>query len=464
MGVGEENKANKAHVLILPFPGQGHINPMLQFATRLVSKGVKATLVTTIFLSNSIRSDPTSSIGLQTISDGFDEGGFAQAGTPDAYLSTFQSVGSQSLASLIKKLGDAGLPLDAIIYDAFMPWALDVAKQFGLRAAVFFTQSCAVNSIHYHVSRGLLRLPLEGPNVSLPGLPLLKVSELPSLVYLYGSYPAWFDMIVNQFSNIDAADWVLVNTFYELEKEVVDWMSEIWKLGTIGPTIPSMYLDKRLKDNKDYGISLFKPNTSTCINWLNSKPNGSVVYVSFGSLAELGVEQMAEIAWGLKGSDCYFLWVVRESEEAKLPDNFKEITREKGLMVTWSPQLEVLEHESLGCFLTHCGYNSVLEALGLGVPLVAMPQSADQATNAKHVEDIWEIGIRAFPDEKGIVRREIIKQCINELIMGGERGKEMKKNANKWKNLAREAADEGGSSDKNIAEFVAKFLLVPSCS
>ncbi|EOY01365.1 hypothetical protein QUC31_013821 [Theobroma cacao] len=455
--MAQENKANKGHVLVLPYPGQGHINPMLQFAKRLVSKGVKATLVTTIFLYNSILSDPTSSIDLQTISDGFDEGGFAQAGSPGAYLSTFRSVGSQSLASLIQKLGDTDFPFDAIIYDSFLPWALDVARQLGLLGAVFFTQSCAVNSINYHVSEGLLKLPLEGPNVSLPGLPLYKVSELPSVVYLYGSHPAWFDMIVNQFSNIDAADWVLVNTFYELEKEVVDWMSEIWKLGTVGPTIPSMHLDRRLEGNKDYGMNLFNPNTNTCMNWLNGKPNGSVVYVSFGSLADLGVEEMAEIAWGLKVSNFYFLWVVRESEETKLPYNFKEETGEKGLMVEWCPQLEVLAHDSVGCFLTHCGYNSVLEALCLGVPMLGMPQWADQATNAKHVEEIWGIGIRAFPDEKGIVRGEIIQQCIKEL-MEGERGKQVKENANKWKNLARDATDEGGSSDKNIDEFVAKLL------
>ncbi|MBA0746516.1 hypothetical protein Gogos_009024, partial [Gossypium gossypioides] len=96
------------------------------------------------------------------------------------------------------------------------------------------------------------------------------------------------------------------------------------------------------------------------MRWLNTKPNGSVVYVSFGSLAEVGVEQMAEIAWGLIGTNAYFLWVVREPEESKLPNNFKHMTREK-----------------------------VLEALGLGVPMVAMPQWADQATNAKHVEDVW---------------------------------------------------------------------------
>ncbi|OMO72426.1 UDP-glucuronosyl/UDP-glucosyltransferase [Corchorus olitorius] len=441
--------------------GQGHINPMLQFAKRLVAKGVKATLVTTIFLSNSVTlSDPTSSIDLQTISDGFDQGGFAQAKSPHTYMSTFKSVGSQNLASLIKKLGETTrLKFDALVYDSFMPWALDVAKQFGLLTAVFFTQSCAVNSIYYHVSKGTLKLPVEEPNVSIPGLPLLQVSELPFLLYHYGLYPASFDMIVGQFSKHEAADWVLINSFHELEKEVIDKMPEIWKLGTIGPTIPSMFLDKRLENNKDYGMSLLEQNTSTCMNWLNSKPNGSVVYVSFGSMAELGLEQMAEIALGLKESNYYFLWVVRKSEESKLPNNFKVEIGEKGLIVAWCPQLEVLKHESLGCFLSHCGYNSVLEALCLGVPMLAMPQWADQATNAKHVEDVWKIGIRPSLDEKGIVRKEVIKQCINEM-MQGEMGKEMKKNADKWKNLAREAVDDGGSSDTNIDEFVSKLVCV----
>ncbi|XWS31161.1 hypothetical protein CRYUN_Cryun23aG0053300 [Craigia yunnanensis] len=329
------------------------------------------------------------------------------------------------------KLADTGHPIHALVYDGFLPWALDVAKQFGIPSAVFFTQSCAINSVYYHVCRGLLQLPLPGPNVSLPGLPPLQVSELPSFVCLYGSYPAVFDM-------------------------VVDWMSKFWKVITVGPTIPSMYLDKRLENDKDYGMNLFGPKTSACLSWLSGKPKGLVMYVSFGSYASLGVEQMVELAGALKGSNCYFLWVVRETEEAKLPNNFIEETLEKGLVVTWCPQLEVLSHESIGCFLTHCGFNSVLEALSLGVPMLAMPQWTDQGTNAKYVEDVWGIGIRVRPDDKGFVRREIIEQCIKEL-MEGEKGKEAKKNVIKWKNLAKKAVEEGGSSDKNMDEFVSKL-------
>ncbi|WRX10884.1 UDP-glucuronosyl/UDP-glucosyltransferase - like 10 [Theobroma cacao] len=234
-------------------------------------------------------------------------------------------------------------------------------------------------------------------------------------------------------------------------------MSKLWKLGTIGPTLPSMYLDKRIEDDKDYGVNLFKPDTGTCMSWLNGKPKGSVVYASFGSMAEVDVEQMREIAWGLKGSSCYFLWVVRESEEAKLPTKFMEETSEKGLVVRWCSQLEVLSHESVGCFLTHCGLNSVMEAMCLGIPMVAVPQWTDQITNAKFVEDIWEVGIKAQPDEKGIVKSQAIELSVKE-IMEGEKGKEIKKNANKWKNLAREAIDEGGSSDKHINQFVADLF------
>ena len=169
----------------------------------------------------------------------------------------------------------------------------------------------------------------------------------------------------------------------------VEWMGKFWPVRTIGPTVPSMFLDKRLQNDKDYGINLWKHN-DTCINWLNDKPFGSVVYVSFGTVAALGAEQMRELALGLKNSKHYFLWVVRESEKNKL---HLEETLEKGLVVNWCPQLEVLAHKSLGCFLTHCGFNSTLEALSLGVPLVAMPQWTDQTTNAKYIEDVWGVGI-----------------------------------------------------------------------
>ncbi|KAK4349513.1 hypothetical protein RND71_032268 [Anisodus tanguticus] len=241
---------------------------------------------------------------------------------------------------------------------------------------------------------------------------------------------------------------------------VIDWMANIYPMKTIGPTIPSMYLDKRLPDDKEYGMSLFKPMANECLNWLNRQPISSVVYVSFGSMAKLEAEQMEELAWGLKNSNKNFLWVVRSTEEPKLPKNFlDELASEKGLVVSWCPQLQVLEHKSIGCFLTHCGWNSTLEAISLGVPMVTMPQWSDQPTNTKLVQDVWEMGIKAKQDEKGIVRREVIEECI-KLVMEEEKGNVIRGNAKKWKELARNAMDEGGSSDKNIEEFVSKLMTI----
>nr|BCB67383.1 UDP-glucose dependent glucosyltransferase [Gentiana hybrid cultivar] len=449
--------AHNAHALVLPFPAQGHINPMLQFSKRLVSKGIKTTLVNSVYISNIMHANIAhTSINFETISDGFDKGGLDEAGT-EVYMDVFAKVGSKNLTDLIKKLESSGNPINALIYDSFLPWALDVAKEFGVIGAAFSTQTCAVNDVYYHVFKGLLSVPLppEDSSVNLPGLPELQPTELPSFIYKYGSYPGFTDMVLKQFSNIDGADWLLCNIFYELEEDVLNkWMKKHWRVLTVGPTVPSMFLDKRLEDDTDYGLNIFKPDSSLCINWLNKQPKQSVVYVSMGSWSQLEAGQTDEIAAALRNvSGFNFLWVVRENEREKLPENFIEETSEKGLVVAWSPQLEVLAHESTGCFVTHCGLSSVLESLSLGVPVVAMPLWTDQTTNAKFVEDVWGVGLRTRRNEKGIVTRESLEYCLKE-ILDGEKGKEIKKNAAKWEKLAKGAVNEGGSSDKNIDAFV----------
>ncbi|GMN36154.1 hypothetical protein TIFTF001_005794 [Ficus carica] len=221
-----------------------------------------------------------------------------------------------------------------------------------------------------------------------------------------------------------------------------------------------MYLDNRVKDDKEYGLNLFESDSSLgiTINWLNSKPHNAVVYVSFGSMACLSANQMEELAFGLKATDLFFVWVVRSSEEvSKLPHNFARETSEKGLIVNWSPQVEVLSHPAVGCFFTHCGWNSTVEALCLGVPMVGMPQWTDQPTDAMLVEDWWKVGVRVKVDhEDGIVGRKEVEFCIRE-VMEGDTATEIRKNAKKWSNLALRAISEGGSSDTNIRDFISKL-------
>uniref|UniRef100_A0A0D3C3H9 UDP-glycosyltransferases domain-containing protein n=2 Tax=Brassica oleracea var. oleracea TaxID=109376 RepID=A0A0D3C3H9_BRAOL len=247
--------------------------------------------------------------------------------------------------------------------------------------------------------------------------------------------------------------FAVVNT-----SEVLEWMKNQWPVKNIGPMIPSMYLDKRLAGDKDYGISLFNAQVNECLDWLDSKPPGSVIYVSFGSLAVLKDDQMIELAAGLKQTGHNFLWAVREMETKKLPNNYIEEIGERGLIVNWSPQLQVLAHKSTGCFMTHCGWNSTLEALSIGVALIGMPAYSDQPTNAKFIEDVWKVGVRVKADKDGFVTKEEIVRCAGEVMdETSEKGKETRKNALRLMEFAKEALAEGGNSDKNIDEFVAKI-------
>ncbi|XP_065621691.1 mogroside IE synthase [Quercus suber] len=448
------------HILVLPCPLQGHINPMLQFSKRLASKGPRVTLVATSSISKSVKAIASHTINIEIISDGSTESITLDTSTDsDAFFENFKVTVSQSLIKLIETQKRSRHPPKFVVYDSGMPWALNLARELGLDGAPFFTQSGAVNAIYYHGYKGTLKLPLEEPTVSLPSLPLLGANDLPSFMADTGTYRALFRTLLNQLSNIDEANWIFCNTVYELEDEVLNWMTSQWPVKTIGPTIPSIYLDKRLEDDKEYGLSLFKPEVDACLKWLDTMEAGSVIYISFGSLASLEADQMEELTLGLKNSNCHFLWVVRDSEHKKLPANFVQETTEKGLVVSWCNQLEVLAHKAIGCFMTHCGWNSTLEALSLGVPMVAMPQWTDQRTNAKFIVDVWKVGVRIKLDEKGLANKEEIELCIRE-IMEGESGKEMKTNSVKWKKLAIEAVDEGGSSDKNIEGFVEKLQIL----
>ncbi|KAF2298333.1 hypothetical protein GH714_022401 [Hevea brasiliensis] len=449
---------SKVHVLVIPYPVQGHINPMLQFSKRLVSKGVKVTLLTISF-EECLRDKHAGSVAVQTIADDQQE----KNRSMEDRLINFPDLLSQKLPEIIVKQRNHGYPVSCLVYDALLPRVLEIAKQQGLLGASFSTQSCAVGTIYSSVYEGKLRMPVEAPSVLLPGLPPLFVCDLPSFVSdLENNYPDALELLTGQFSNVEKADWIFFNTFNSLEKQVMNWMARKWPIKPVGPTIPSMFLDKRLEDDRDYGLSLFKPNSDACLKWLDSKRPSSVVYISFGSLLALREDQVAELAWGLKRSNTCFLWVVRESEIKKLPNNFVEETIEMGLVVTWSPQLEVLAHKSVGCFLTHCGWNSILEALSLGVPMVAMPQWSDQPTNAKFVTDVWQVGVKVKADEYGIVTKEEIERCVRE-VMEGEKGNEIRKNSEKWKKLACMAVDEGGKSDKNIEEFVTKLVCSSNC-
>ncbi|XP_022963519.1 UDP-glycosyltransferase 74G1-like [Cucurbita moschata] len=457
------NNGKKVNLLVVTYPAQGHINPLLQFSKRLHHKGAAVTFVVTKFLfNNQPNSDHPPPFPVETISDGHDAGGFLSAVSISDYHDRLKHDGSQTLRDLIRRKEDAGRRFDAVVYDGFMPWVLDVGKEFGLRTVAYFTQSCAVNNIYYHVYREEIKAPVvaaAAEEIRIAGMPPLTTADMPSLVQVGNPYPEFSDVVINQFGNVEEADWLVCNSFYELEHQVLEGMENKWNMKTIGPNIPSFYTDKRIDNDRDYGFNLFKMNNEVCQKWLDARPKASVVFVAFGSYAALSVEQMEELTWGLAQSNSFFLWVVRETEAAKIPAKFAEATADRGLLVPWCRQLDVLSHESIGCFVTHCGWNSTLEALTIGVPMVAMPQWTDQTTNAKFVTDIWKTGVRAPLDDAGIVRRTTVADCILK-VMDDNGGTEIRKNAAKWGELAKQAVDCDGSSDRTVDEILAQLVSV----
>ncbi|KAL4030928.1 hypothetical protein IC575_009183 [Cucumis melo] len=132
-------------------------------------------------------------------------------------------------------------------------------------------------------------------------------------------------------------------------------------------------------------------------------------------------------------------------------------TAKKGLVVSWCQQLEVLTHEAIGCFVTHCGWNSTLEGVSLGVPMVTVPGWTNQTTNAKFITDVWKVGLKALANSDGVVKREVLLQCIEE-VMVGERGNEIRQNATKWKVMAQKTFEFGGSFNKVVDDFLAKMV------
>ncbi|KAG6393434.1 hypothetical protein SASPL_147675 [Salvia splendens] len=341
--------------------------------------------------------------------DGYDDG-FKLSGDTKKFMTSIRSNGSKALRDAIAAAAEEGHPVTCLVYSLILPWATEVAQNPNPRS------SAALQN---------------------------RSSLLPSSSELDNSAIA---ASKEQFDLLDAEPGkpkVLVNTFDSLEAEALSAL-DCYELISIGPLIPSAFIGGEDPSENSFGSDLFE-KSDCCIEWLNSKPQSSVVYVSFGSLLRLPKAQKEEIAGGLLRSRRPFLWVMRDSEEEEEKLSCSEDLDKIGKIVTWCSQLEVLTHQSLGCFVTHCGWNSTLGSLSCGVPVVGFPGLADQGTNAKMIEDVWRIGVRVRGNEDGIVESREIWRCVEEVMDGGLKSLEYRQNANKWKGLAGEAVAENGN-------------------
>ncbi|MED6134216.1 hypothetical protein PIB30_035007 [Stylosanthes scabra] len=461
--------------LLVIYPAQSHINPALQLAKRLISMGVHVTLLITLHMYRRMPNKPSiPGLSLLTYSDGYDAGFSVFTGGDEdyrLYASELKRRGSEFIDDLITFRAKEGEPFTCLIYSLLVPWAHEVARDLQLPTALLWIQAATVMSIvhrYFHGYETLIsdKIKSKDEALTIPGLNLsLSACDVPTFLLVSPTNPVSFIFPVfeEQFQVLDKETnpIVLVNTFEALEPEALRAVDGI-NMIPIGPLIPSAFLDGTDPADTSFGGDILNATDDDYVEWLDSKAESSVVYVSFGSYHELTKKQTLEIARALLGCNRPFLWVIREKmikvegkkEEEEL-SCMEEILKRKGKIVKWCSQVKVLSHASVGCFVTHCGWNSTMESLVSGVPVVAFPQWSDQNTNAKLMEDAWKIGVRVNPkaiNEEGIVEAEELRRCLDIVMGSGEKAKEVRKNAQKWKMLSREEGHR--SSDKNLRAFV----------
>ncbi|KAL5542733.1 hypothetical protein UlMin_010443 [Ulmus minor] len=468
----------KPQFLLITFPAQGHVNPAMEFAKRLIRSGAEVTFFATNFAHRRmIAKQLTATIdGLSFafFSDGYDDG-FKNSDDAKHYSSELKRRGSKALAELIESRANEGRPFTCSVYTLLLQWASEVAAEFRLPSVLLWVQPATVFGVFYYYFHGFgdiirekFSIGDDSCSIALPGLSLMSICDLPSFMDASNIYSSLIQLFEEQFEVLEKQgnQKVLVNTFDELEVDALRAICKINLIG-IGPLIPSAFQCSNEKDPSDtsFGSDLFQCSNDY-MEWLNSKPEGSVVYVSFGSFYVLKKSQREELSKGLLDFGRPFLWVITEKrikdqnneEEEEEELSCREELEKLGKIVPWCSQMEVLSNSSLACFVTHCGWNSSMESLSCGVPMVAFPQWLDQITNAKLIEDVWKIGVRVKANKDGVAEGDEIKRCLDLVTGEEEKGVEIRRNAEKWKSLASEAVKEGGSSDRNFKAFVEEMI------
>ncbi|KAE9617406.1 hypothetical protein Lal_00034508 [Lupinus albus] len=333
--------------------------------------------------------------------------------------------------------------LKAIVLDFMNYSATEVTTTLDIPTFFYYTAGAASLCVLLHwniVEQNKTRFIKDNHTyLEVPGIPRFSTQELPPS-------PGDLGKVFLQISaNMSESDGIIINTCNAIDGRAIKALEEGLcfpeernppPVFCIGPVI---------------SVSGGEKDDNGCLSWLDSQPSQSVVLLSFGSLGRFSKTQLMEIAIGLEKSEQRFLWVVRsdsdeESLKELLPQGFLERTKEKGMVVeNWAPQAAILSHDSVGGFVTHCGWNSVLEAVCEGVPMVAWPLYAEQKLNRVVLVKEMKVGLALKESEDGFVSATELGDRVKEL-MNSEKGKEIRERILNMKVSAVEAREEDGSS------------------
>ncbi|TVU27324.1 hypothetical protein EJB05_29926 [Eragrostis curvula] len=465
--------SQKPHVVLVPFPAHGHVAPHLQLGRVLHARGVHVTLVhTELHHRRLLRAKGGEAAAGETTA------GFAVEVVPDglslddpprtlvAHHEAMEKNCIEPFKALLRAMRDRpGVPpVSCVVADTPMPFAAVAAREVGVPDVQFFTASPSglMGYLQFGelLKRGIIPLQdgyktdgsLDTPLDWIPGMRGMRLRDMPTFCHTSDADDWLLHFHVHQMEVAASAKAVVLNTFHDIEKDVLDALAPLLPpIYTVGP-LATMSAALPPSSGDAFGASdgSLLQEDAGCLAWLDGKPARSVVYASFGSHASMSGADVKEFAAGLARCGSPYLWVLRPDMAADVG----EVAAEEGLVVPWCAQEAVLNHPAVGLFLTHCGWNSILESVVAGVPVLGCPVVSEQTTNCHQVAAAWGIG-GELPQGAG---SDEIAALVREM-MAGEKGKNAREKVVDWKRLAEGATKQGGSSYGNIDRFVDEMLL-----
>ena len=467
------SSTSATHILVFPYPAQGHMLPLLDLTHQLSLRGLIITILVTPNNLPTLTSLLSANPSIQTLLLPFPPHPQLPQGVEN--VKDIGNAGNLPIINALAKLHDPLLhwftshpsPPVAIISDFFLGWTLRLAHQLNLPRIAFFSSGAFLASVLDYLWRQDAEALRSLPAVDfadLPGSPSLKQEHLPSLWRFYReSDPDTKFLKDGVLANF--ASWgCIFNSFHQLEGRYLDYLSR--RLMVIGG-----------QDNaRVYGVGPLSlvgiitsngnpeedPHSAGIMSWLDACPDaGSVLYVCFGSQKLLNKQQVEALASGLQKSGTRFIWVVKTGTEAGfVPEGFEELVGERGLIIKgWAPQVTILSHRAVGGFLSHCGWNSVLEGIVGGAMILGWPMEADQFVNARLLVEEMGVAVRVCEGAHSVPDPEHLARVIDESMVGDTA---MKVRAKEVRDKAFEAVTTtNGSSSRDLDALVKHLEHLP---
>jgi len=467
--------ASKPHAVLVASPGMGHIIPMVELGKRLLTHH---SFHVTIFVVTTDSATTTSQILRQTSNlsslnivhvPPIDVSNKLPSNPPLAVRIKLTMLESLPFLRSSVTSNNKFPPPSALIVDIFGLQALPMARDLGMLTYVYFATSAWFSAVTVYFSdtdKKIMETHAESREpLSIPGCTPVRFGD--TLEPFLSPGEAMYESYLGSAKQIVAADGILMNTWQDLEPAATKALRENGVLGrftkgevyAVGPLVRSA--EKKPDGGKKVGV----------LQWLDEQPAESVIYVSFGSGGTMSANQMMEVALGLELSQQRFVWVVRppceddssgaffdvasgvDAAMSYLPEGFVKRTEGMGVVVPmWAPQAEILQHPATGGFVTHCGWNSVLESVRNGVPMVAWPLYAEQKMNAFMVSEELGVAVRVAEEGGGVVGRKQVAEVVRR-VMVDEEGVGMRKKVKELKLSGEKALCMFGSSHHSLCEM-----------